>query len=176
MVRPLASVFLALLPIISSAEVPLRVVTFNIEANRDQHGDVTESLNDPGTADYNAVRDILLRINADVVCLQEIANADVAGGTGGGTSSDVHSLATDLGLTHVHIPTNSGVFDFTLRNAVLSRYPILDLEEIGSGAYLDSIGSIGTEGGTPKDVTRVMQAIVVDVPGAVQPATIVSDV
>lgn len=174
MVRPLASAFLALLPLLSSAEVPLRVVTFNIEANRDIHGDVTESLNDPGTADYNAVRDILLRINADVVCLQEIANADVAGGTGGGTSSDVHSLATELGLPHVRIPTNSGVFDFTLRNAVLSRYPILDLEEIGSGAYLDSIGSVGTEGGTPKDVTRVIQAIVVDVPGAVQPATIVS--
>lgn len=166
--------WIGLLSLTGLTAAPLRVVTFNIETNRDTNGNVTEALNDPGTADYNSVRDILLRINADVVCLQELANPDISGGTNGGTSSDVHALAAELGLPHVFIPTNAGVFDFTLRNAILSRHPFLDLEEIGSGAYLDGIGSVGTGGGTAKDVTRVMPAVVVDVPGAAQPATIIT--
>ena len=154
--------------------VPLRVVTFNIETNRGTNGNITEALNNPGTSDFNSVRDILRRINADIVCLQELANPDIAGGTGGGTGSDVHSLAADLGLPHVHIPTNAGVFDFTLRNAILSRYPFLDIEDIGSGAYLSGIGSTGTGGGTAKDVTRVMPAVVIDVPGAAAPTTVIT--
>lgn len=163
-----------ILSAVTAFGVPFRVVTFNIEANRDAFGNITESLNDPGTSDFNSVRDILLRINADVVCLQELANADVAGGTNGSTSSDVHSLATALGLPYVYIPTNAGAFDFSLRNAVLSRYPFLDIQDIGSGDYLDTIGSVGTGGGTARDVARVMPAVVVDVPGASQPATIVT--
>ncbi len=175
MPAPLPQTLLALLLTVGTAlAVPLRIVTFNIEANRDLHGNVTEALNDPGTIDYISVRDILLRIDADVVCLQELANADIAGGTNGGTSSDVHSLAADLGRDQVYIPTSSGAFDFSLRNAILSRYPILDMEDIGSAAYLDSIGSVGPGGGTAKDVTRVMPAVVIDVPGAAQPTTVLT--
>lgn len=156
------------------SSAPLRVVTFNIETNRDSNGGVTESLNDPGTTDFNSVRDVLLRIDADVICLQELANADISGGTNGGTSSDVHSLASELGLSYVHIPTNSGVFDFTLRNAIISRYPINTVQDIGTGTYMTSISSTGTGGGTAKDVTRAMPAFTVDVPGAAAPATIVT--
>lgn len=171
MMRPL---LVFLLFTAGAIAVPLRVVTFNIETNRDGNGNITESLNDPGTNDYDSVRDILARINADVVCLQELANADVAGGTNGGTSSDVHSLASDLGLPYVFIPTNSGVFDFTLRNVILSRYPFEDIEEVGSADYMDTIGAVGSDGNRAKDVTRVQPAVVIDVPGAAQPTTIVT--
>ena len=159
---------------LSLSAAPLRVVTFNIETNRNGIGNITESLNDPGTTDFNSVRDILLRINADVICLQELANPDVSGGTNGGTSSDVHALAAELGMPYVHIPTSSGVFDFTLRNAVISRYPINNVEDIGSSSYMTSISSIGTGGGTAKDVTRAMPAFTVDVPGAAAPVTIIN--
>lgn len=156
------------------AAVPLRVVTFNIETNRDNNGFVTEALNDPGTNDYNTVRDILARIDADVVCLQELANPDISGGTNGGTSSDVHSLAAELGLPHVLIPTNSGVFDFTLRNAILSRYPFESIEQIGTADYQDTIGAVGSDGERAKDVTRTIPAVVIEVPGAKEPVTILT--
>ncbi|MBK1833728.1 endonuclease/exonuclease/phosphatase family protein [Roseibacillus ishigakijimensis] len=154
--------------------VPLRVVTFNIGANRDQNGDITESLNEPGSEDYEAVRAILARIDADVVCLQELANADISGGTNGGTTSDVHALAGELGLPHVLIPTNSGVFDFTLRNAILSRHPFETTDEIGSSDYLADIGAVGEDSSRAKDVTRVIPAAVIAVPGAAEPVTVLT--
>ncbi len=153
--------------------VPLRVVTFNVEANR-INGNVTEALNEPGTPDYDSVRDILARVNADVVCLQEIANADISGGTNGDTNSDVHSLAAELGLPHVLIPTSSGVFDFSLRNVTLSRYPIIDSEEIGTTAYQASIGAVGEDGNLAREITRAMPAVVIAVPGAAQPVTLIN--
>ncbi|WP_411845583.1 endonuclease/exonuclease/phosphatase family protein [Roseibacillus persicicus] len=171
MVRPL---FLVLLLATGAFSVPLRVVTFNIETNRDSNDSVTEALNEPGTADYNSVRDILLRINADVVCLQELANPDVSNGTNGNTNSDVHSLASDLGLPYVIIPTSSGVLDFGLRNAILSRYPFESVDEIGTGDYMETIGSVGSNGSRAKDVTRAMPAITIDIPGAAKPTTIVT--
>ncbi len=152
---------------------PVRVVTFNIGANW-MDGSLSESLNEPGTTDYDSVRDILARIDADVVCLQELANADVAGGTNGGTSSDVHSLAADLGLPYVMIPTNYGAFDFTLRNVILSRYPFLAEAEIGSADYMEAIGAVGDDGERAKEVTRVMPAVEVDVPGTAAPLVVVT--
>lgn len=162
----------ALLSFLTCQAVPLRLVTFNIESQRDSNGDVLPSLIAPGTLDYDSVRDILVRINADVVCLQELTNVDVSGGLGGSTSSVVHTLATELGLPYVHIPTSSGVFDFTLRNAILSRHPFLDTEDVGSSDYQDSISSIGTSGGRAKDVTRAIPAVSIDVPGAAAPLTV----
>lgn len=153
---------------------PLRVVTFNIETNRNNSGFVAEALNDPGTTDYDTVRDILARIDADVVCLQEIANPDVSGGTNGNTNSDVHSLAAELGLPHVLIPTNNGVFDFTLRNVILSRYPFESIDEVGTANYQDSIGAVGADGSRAKDVTRAIPAVVIEVPGAADPVTLLT--
>lgn len=162
----------ALLSLLTCQAVPLRLVTFNIESQRDSDGNVLPSLSAPGTIDYDSVRDILVRINADVVCLQELTNIDVSGGLGGSTSSVVHTLATELGLPYVHIPTSSGVFDFTLRNAILSRHPFLDTEDVGSTDYQESISSIGTSGGRAKDVTRAIPAVSIDVPGAAAPLTV----
>lgn len=163
---------LALLPLLFCEAVPLRVVTFNIESQRDSNGDTLPSLTAPGTIDYDSVRDILARINADVVCLQELTNLDVSGGLNGGTNSVVNTLATELGLPYVHIPTSSGVLDFTLRNAILSRYPLLDTEDVGSADYQDSISSVGAAGGRAKDVTRAIPAVSIDVPGAAAPLTV----
>ena len=58
------SLLVSLILLAGASAVPLRVVTFNIEANRGSNGFVTDSLNDPGTMDYDTVRDILARINA----------------------------------------------------------------------------------------------------------------
>ena len=168
------SLLVSLSLLAGASAVPLRVVTFNIEANRGSNGFVTDSLNDPGTMDYDTVRDILARINADVVCLQEIANADISGGTNGGTNSDVHSLATELGLPHVLIPTSSGVFDFTLRNVILSRYPFESTEEVGTADYQDSIGAVGSNGNRARDITRAMPVVEIEVPGAAEPVTIIT--
>lgn len=154
-----------LLSCLSGIGTELRVVTFNIKANRNTNGDVTEALNAPGTPDHESVCRILARIDADVVCLQELANSDVAGGTNGGTNSDVHSLATSIGLPYVYIPTNAGVFDFALRNAILSRYPINNPTDIGSANYLDAIGSTGASGSRAKDVSRVMPATQINIDG-----------
>lgn len=160
--------------LVSAQAASLRVVTFNIETNRDFNGAVTEALNEPGTTDYNTVRDILARINADVVCLQELANPDISGGTNGGTSSDVHALASELGLPHVLIPTNNGVFDFTLRNAILSRYPFEAIDEIGTADYQSSIGAVGADGNLAREITRAMPAVVIEVPGAADPLTLIT--
>ncbi|MGJ8639578.1 MAG: endonuclease/exonuclease/phosphatase family protein [Opitutaceae bacterium] len=146
--------------------VTLRVVTFNIETNRGATGFPTVALNDPGTSDFDSVRDILLRIDADVICLQEVARNDIP--------TSVDSLADALDLDYVHTSSGSGVFDTSLRNVVISRYPINNVEEIGTATYMDAIGSVGTEGGTAKDVTRAMPAFTVEVPGASSPTTIIT--
>ncbi|MDP0490782.1 MAG: endonuclease/exonuclease/phosphatase family protein [Verrucomicrobiota bacterium JB023] len=162
---------LFLTPLLLTA-APLRVVTFNIETERDQNGDLADGLNEPGTEDYEAVLASLARIDADVVCLQELNNSDVSGGTQGGTNSDVHALASELGLDHVYIPSTA--LDFQLRNAILSRYPLLDADGIGTSDYMATIGAVGSNGAQAKDVTRAFPAVVVDVPGAAQPATIIT--
>ncbi len=79
MLRTAASVFLCSLPSIALlAAVEIRVASFNIGAHfADTYFDY--SLGDPGTPDYESVRAILARINADVVALQEIHSADLAG-------------------------------------------------------------------------------------------------
>ena len=165
------SLLLLTLLITGVSAVPLRVVTFNIEANRNDRGFVTNSLNDPGTNDYNTVRDILARINADVVCMQEIAQSDVSGGT----NSDVHALAAELGLPHVLVPSNTGVFDTNLQNVILSRYPFETVDEIGSTDYLESIGVVGIDSDrAPREMTRAIAAVVVEVPGARDPVTILT--
>ena len=171
----LRSLLLSICLLAGVSAIPIRVVTFNIEANRGSNGFVTDSLNDPGTTDYNTVRDILARINADVVCLQEVANPDISGGTNGGTNSDVHSLATELGLPHVLIPTTSGVFDFTLRNVILSRYPFESSDEVGTTDYQESIGAVGSNGELAREISRAMPVVAVNVPGAAEPATFDND-
>lgn len=162
-------IFSSLLASVSA--VPLRVATFNIEGeffnNQRQF-----SLTAPGTSDYESVKDILARIDADVVCLQEVFPSDFDDNNG--ISQHFNSLASELGYSHSLIATRSNSFDFQLRNAILSRYPFDDIEEIGSADYYDDRGLLGSSGSRAKEITRIQPAIIVHVPGAAQPTTIVT--
>lgn len=148
------------------AGVPLRVVTFNIEAGF-VGSERQPSIAERGSIDYESVRAILARIDADVVCLQEVfPDTD--------NNENFFNLAEDLGYEHALLSTRSNSFDFQLRNAVLSRYPFVSVQEIGSAGYNDEFGIVGSDGNRARDVTRTMPAIVIDVPGTTQPTTIIT--
>lgn len=168
MLRGLLILFLLLN---GAAAVPLRVVTFNIEAGF-VGSERQPSLTAPGTPDYESIKDILARIDADVVCLQEVFPSDYNDDTG--TSQNFASLASELGYPHSILATRSNSFDFQLRNAILSRYSFVDLEQIGSADYYDDRGIVGANSNRARELTRNQLAIVIDVPEAAQPTTIVT--
>ena len=111
--------------------VEFRAATFNIGAHfTTNSGGVyypDYSLGAPGTPDHDSVRDILHRIDADVVALEEIHGADI-------TAGDVDALAAGLGYPHVYIAPATNTFDTSLRVAFLSRFPFLTQTSIDSPA------------------------------------------
>lgn len=131
--------------------VEIRVATFNIGA----HFTTSSTgiyypdfgIGDPGTIDHERVREILSRINADVVALQEIHGTDLAG-----NSDDIDALAANLGYNYKYDAPATNTFDTSLRVIFLSRFPFLSTAAIGSppGA---------------KEITRLFPAVHVDVPG-----------
>jgi Endonuclease/Exonuclease/phosphatase family/Bacterial TSP3 repeat len=130
--------------------VEIRVATFNIGAHLvvppgGGPAYFDYGLGKSGTPDHDSVREILARIDADVVALQEIHTADVTG-------DDVADLATSLGYLHLYIAPTIDVFDPSLRVAFLSRFPFLTQSSIGPP-------------GMAKDVTRRLPMVKVDVPG-----------
>lgn len=132
--------------------VEIRVASYNIGAHF--VGSAPDySLGDPGTPDHDSVRDILDRIDADVVALEEIASADVSG-----TTSDLDVLAASLGYPYVHVALNNGTaghtapFDTTLRVAFLSRYPFINAGNITSPP-------------DAREMARFHAVVKVDVPG-----------
>lgn len=124
----------------------IRVATFNIGATFGETFFIY-SLGDPGTADHDTVRDILARIDADVVALQEIHSVDLQG-----SPNDLEALAGFLGYDYVNVPPVTGVFDNTLRVVFLSRFPFLEST------------SIAPQAGA-KDMTRRHAVVKVDLPG-----------
>ena len=126
--------------------VQIRVATFNIGATFGETFFIY-SLGDPGTPDHDTVRDILARIDADVVALQEIHSVDLQG-----NPTDLAALAASLGYPYLNIPPVSGVFDTTLRVVFLSRFP-----------FLESTNIAPPEGA--RDMTRRHALVKVDVPG-----------
>jgi endonuclease/exonuclease/phosphatase family metal-dependent hydrolase len=128
------------------AAVEVRVATFNIGAHFNESF-FDYSLGDPGTPDHESVREILARIDADVVALQEIHSVDLQG-----SPTDLQALASSLGYPHLSVPPVSGVFDTSLRVVILSRHPFLQS------------GSISPPSGA-KDMTRRHAVVKVDVPG-----------
>ena len=131
--------------------VEFRAATFNIGAHLviPASGSVyfDYGLGDPGTPDFDNVLAVLSRINADVVALQEIHSADVAG-----NADDVDALAAALGYPYIFVSPTTNTFDTSLRVIFLSRFPFLTSSAIGSPA--------GT-----KEITRLFPAVRVDVPG-----------
>lgn len=127
----------------TDAQTTLRICTYNIGANFDEnHG-----LGQPGQPDFDAVRDVLVRLNADVVCLQEVFSSDTRDSDG--LTAPLDQLATQLGLPHIFVPGSE--LDSTLRVVFLSRHPFSLTDEIESppGA---------------RDLTRAHPVVTVDVP------------
>jgi len=134
--RCLLSVALVTVYSSTALSVQLRVATFNIENGP---GSV-------GTISYNAVRDILLRVDADVVAFQEWRSGDLA---------DLAQLAIDTGYG-VTALGDIGDCDLNLRHGYFSRFPITDIHHVmsPSGAA---------------DLVRSPTRVVVAVPGAANP-------
>lgn len=130
--------------------VELRVATFNIGAHLvvPPGGGAAYfdyGIGPSGTPDHDTVRDVLDRIDADVVALQEIHGADISAG-------DLAVLATSLGYPHSFISPSSNTFDTSLRVGFLSRYPFLTSVSVDSPPI-------------SKELTRLFPAVKVDVPG-----------
>jgi endonuclease/exonuclease/phosphatase family metal-dependent hydrolase len=135
--------------------VEIRVASFNIGAHWNEEF-FDYSLGDPGTPDHDTVRDILRRIDADVVALQEIHSVDLQG-----NPNDLQALATSLGYPHLHEPPFSGVFDTSLKVVFLSRHPFLSTANIGSAPGAN-------------EITRYHPVVKVDVPGTANDPVIIS--
>lgn len=156
-----ASLSLLALASLASA-VELRVAAFNIGAH--YTGSNPEwSLGDPGTVDYESVKAILARIDADVISLEEIDGADVDVGN----PSDLRTMATALGYPYIHNPpvsgsqpTYSAPLDNNLRVCFLSRYPFA------------ATGFITSPSGA-REMTRFLPWVKVDVPGTLNDPTLI---
>jgi len=148
---------IAILPILSAVAlaVEIRVATFNVGATFGETFFIY-GLGAPDTADHITVREILGRIDADVVALQEIHSADLQG-----SPNDVQVLAASLGYPHLYVAPTTDAFDNIFRVAFLSRFPFLSTLAINSppGA---------------KELSRRHPAVKVDVPGTDNDPVIVS--
>ena len=128
------------------APVTVRVATWNIE-----------TVGAPGSVEYQAARDLLIRIGADVVALNEIASS--------ADSANLASLAADVGYTSVVVPA-SNPFGAD-RNAILTDLPVLS-SEVHTAASLS---------GDPlaNDISRLIVEVRVDLPGDAPDLTVVSN-
>lgn len=133
--------------------VEIRVVTYNIGAQFSEEGYPEYSLGHAGTDDHDKVRDVLARIGADVVALQEIASADLS------NPDDLADLRASLGYPYFYItPTASasngqpGPFDTSLRISFLSKYPLISSDSVRS-----PVGA--------RELTRLHPVVRVDIPG-----------
>jgi hypothetical protein len=139
--------------------VEIRVATFNIGAHLvvppgGGPAFFDYGLGAAGTPDHDTVREILGRIDADVVALQEIHGADISAG-------DVSDLAASLGYPHVFLSSNSTAFDTSLRVIFLSRFPFLNTTSVASPAGA-------------RDLTRLIPAVQVDVSGTTRDPVLVA--
>lgn len=129
--------------------VQIRVATFNVGAKFEETSGgayvADYGIGPAGNPDHDTVRDVLARIDADVVTLQEIHEDDVTG-------NDVSDLAASLGYPYVHIATDTNAFDPFLLVAFLSRFPFISQTIITSPTNY-------------KDMTRLIPVVKVDVPG-----------
>lgn len=142
-VLPLA---LLLFPEPAVSQTAVRVATWNIE-----------TVGAPGSSEYSAALEILARIGADVVALNEISSAADA--------SNLESLAADAG--YASLAYTSGAPFGSDRNAVLSKHPFSEpaTEHDAAGLSGDPVAN---------DITRKILEAVIDVPGNARNLTVVS--
>jgi endonuclease/exonuclease/phosphatase family metal-dependent hydrolase len=126
--------------------VKIRVATFNILDGIDEAGE-------PGR---DELENILARIDADIVGLQEVFNSDFNGG-----DTNLDSLSSNLGYPHVFVSTEA--LDTQRRVVLLSKFPFIP----------SSLTSIDSPPGA-NDVTRTTPAAIVDVPGTANDPIIIA--
>ncbi|MEO7098695.1 MAG: endonuclease/exonuclease/phosphatase family protein [Luteolibacter sp.] len=141
--------------------VGFRLATFNIGAHLVVPTDGGAAYFDygigaPGQPDHDKVRDVLARINADVVALEEIHSTDVDG-----NPDDVDALAASLGYGYSYISPATNAFDNSLRVIFLSRYPFITTAAVGSPAGA-------------REITRLFPVVKVDIPGTTNDPTILA--
>ncbi len=156
MISRAAAFFLLLAPQAQGAG--FRLATFNIGAHLVVPPDGGPAYFDygigaPGQPDHDKVRDVIARINADVVALQEIHTADVNAG-------NVSILASNLGYTYSYIAPNTNTFDTSLRVIFLSRFPFITTTSIDAPAGF-------------KELSRLHPVVKVDLPGTSKDPTII---
>ena len=119
------------------AQQTLRVATWNVE-----------SLNNPGGFSWNAAVANLLRMQCEVIGIQEIDSSDV---------SNVALFAAQSGYAHHAFGSTSGSLSGGLRNGVLSVHPIL---------FSQSHDAVSISGdASANDMTRDIFEAHVQVPG-----------
>ena len=130
---------LSLCPASSDAR-PVRVATYNIE----------NGVGDIGSAEYNAVQSILARIDADVVCFQELQTTSFAAWS---------NMASVLGYPYAVIGWDGGSLAGSLYMGYFSRFPIQSTYNVESppGA---------------KELSRYPFRAVIDIPDAELPLVI----
>lgn len=142
--------------------VEIRVATYNVGARFTEEGYPDYGIGDPGTPDHDKVAEILNRINADVVALQEISSSDIAG-----NPDDLDALRATTGYPYSYIsPTASsggqtGPFDTSLRVVFLSKFPLIVSDAIRSPAGA-------------RELTRLHPVVKVDVPGTTRDPFLIS--
>ena len=115
----------------------VRVASFNIENGPGA----------PGTTDYAATKDVVARINADVVGFQELL---------GTNEVNWRSIAQELNYPHVTFGTNRTSMSGNQRLGYFSRFPIVQTNEV---IYSN-------------EVSRVPLNVVIQVPGAAKPLVV----
>ncbi len=129
------------------AEVTVRVATFNIE-NFD--GD---------TAQEDAAVDILLRVGADIVCVQEINNSPASAFT---------DLADAAGYPFRFLASGTNTFDGSNHAGIMSKFPFAT-----APVTLDATDLSGD--GSAMDITRNFVRAEFDIPGAAENLVIVGN-
>lgn len=132
----LGTLLVVAVPAMGWAQVPLRVATWNVQ-----------TVGAPNEIQYGATLDILLRLQPDVIGINEVGStADI---------QNLASLAADAGYPYWTVVDESAG---GLRNAVLSRLPIL------SASFETSASLSGDP--TANDLSRPILVATVDVPGS----------
>ncbi|MEM9478570.1 MAG: endonuclease/exonuclease/phosphatase family protein [Verrucomicrobiota bacterium] len=158
MIRAISLALCLAISALSLQAVPIRVATFNVGGDFVDNCGICEA----GTVDHDTVKEILARIDADVVCLQEIFDDDR-----NGNPSDLDDLASGpvtgypgYGYPHIYRPSQTSL-DFTLQTVILSKYP------------LSSTVAVGSPSGA-NEVARRFPAVTVNVPGTSNDPVIIS--
>lgn len=119
-------------------EARVRVATWNVLR-----------VDEPGSPQFEALRDIVLRLDADVLCLQEV---------GEGEESRLQALAEAGGYIDGLLAPFSGPDGIGIANACMSRTPVADAAYLWSNWISEDDGA--------RDLTRPFVRLRLQIPGS----------